>query len=281
MQDRKDLVIGRNNEGHALSLEEIEKDDEERRKKRKDKGLNNGETELPPEPPEPEIKKRGAVPPPVPMGELEIWKLYADEDQQWRALCGHGIDRKKVPPACFALLAEIGRARKGGILQPNVSKLCEQDPRSVATRTKSLDKLGYIEKKPVLALRMRTSLLTLRAYVEKKGSGTVFLDDAKKDGESRGKVVDMKTMTESIFATLRDAKNNCLMHFDLKRKVVRFLQICTHRVPGSLPLVSRYAPRHIPQSCLCSHGSQARSRRLSPSYSRPCQSPTSTSPPFR
>ncbi|KAF8421037.1 hypothetical protein EV426DRAFT_719012 [Tirmania nivea] len=50
---------------------------------------------------------------------VKKWRVYASLERRWKALTGHGIDHKKIPPKFFDLLTKIGRHHKKGILQPD------------------------------------------------------------------------------------------------------------------------------------------------------------------
>lgn len=227
----QDFSVGRNNEGKDLSWKEIKEDDTRRRQKRADDNIpdSNDGIPIPPQDNEPETqakrkKKRRLPPEVIPMGEYEVWRVYTTEEKQWMTLTGHGIDRKKVPPTVFDLLAVIGKCRHAGILQPDLTRAAGQDPRSSSARTTLLADLGYIEKRSVLAARLRTSILTLKRFITPTQAETIFLDPSKakpKETEQKGQTVDINVLTSEIFRVLGEAKNKTLMHCDLKKKLVR------------------------------------------------------------
>lgn len=93
--------------------------------------------------------------------------------------------------------------------------------------------MGYIEKVNVLAAKLRTSKLTLQSYAtlrdlkenklkkKAKEAGTK-VDKNSANAQWTGDTVDVRKMVEAIFAVLRQAKNQVLMHSDIKRKLVVF-----------------------------------------------------------
>ncbi|KAF8477313.1 hypothetical protein BDZ91DRAFT_843996 [Kalaharituber pfeilii] len=241
----KDFKVGKNNEGKDLELEEVEagysQDDTQKSncKRKGKKTANKGNTgeaiadfEDADRNEEQEMgeeifdaEKRVSQP-----GKAIKWKVYTSLEQRWRALTGHGIDHKKIPPKFFDLLMEIGRHREAGILQPSLTKITGQDARSVGPRTAQLAKMGYIEKVNVLAAKLRTSKLTLQSYATRRDLKENHLRKkaAEKGSKSEkntanapwtGDTVDVRKMVEAIFAELRKAKNHVLMHSDLKRKL--------------------------------------------------------------
>lgn len=139
----------------------------------------------------------------------------------------------QVPPKFFDLLTEIGRHREEGLLQPILTKITNQDARSVGPRTAALAKMGYIEKINVLAAKLRTSKLTLQRYatirdLKEKRLRKQATQEGTKVGKNNvnapwtGDTVDVKKMVDAIFAELKKAKNHVLMHNDIKRKLVSF-----------------------------------------------------------
>ena len=91
--------------------------------------------------------------------------------------------------------------------------------------------MGYVEKVNVLAAKLRTSKLTLQSYATRRDlranqikksaaqSGSVEKDKSANSAWT-GDTVDVRKMVEAIFEELRKAKNQVLMHSDLKRKLV-------------------------------------------------------------
>ena len=94
-------------------------------------------------------------------------RLYASQNRIWQALTGHSIDLKKVPSMEFVLLSMIASRGMNGITQPDLTLLSGQDKRSVPHRTDELSRKGYIQKMPVQAGKMRTSLCVHKKFVTK------------------------------------------------------------------------------------------------------------------
>lgn len=85
-------------------------------------------------------------------------RLYASQNRVWQALTGHSIDLKRVPSMEFVLLSIIAAHGSNGITQPELTRLSNQDKRSVPHRTDELARKGYIIKESVQSGRIRTSL---------------------------------------------------------------------------------------------------------------------------
>ncbi|KAF8430301.1 hypothetical protein EV426DRAFT_542339, partial [Tirmania nivea] len=254
-----DFKVGKNNEGSTLELEEVEEGYEADTLKNKDEenivdgegtevvtggdvetgsqavetspqaievvsiAIENGSRVV--EEPIADVSEEDAR-----VTKVKKWRVYASLERRWKALTGHGVDHKKIPPKFFDLLTEIGRHREKGILQPTLTRVTNQDARSVGPRTAALAKMGYIEKVNVLAAKLRTSKLTLQSYAtlrdlkekklkkKAKEAGTK-VDKNSANAQWTGDTVDVRKMVEAIFAVLRQAKNQVLMHSDIKRKL--------------------------------------------------------------
>ena len=232
LRQQEDFKVGIDGEGNGLSLDEIVAD------------LRNQVEDS-----EGEANKGG-----------KVWRVYTSEGRHWRTLTGHGPDLKrvrylflesigcwrpytnihvKVPNAVFKCLEVIAKHREQGLIQPELTKITGQDKKSVAGRTTILKNLGLIEKVSVLAKSLNTSKLTLTKYalqrdikrqvaqesreVVVKKRGKKFLD-TKNDAANiawTGATIDTEKLIKAIFSELKGAKNQVLMHSDLKRKLVR------------------------------------------------------------
>ncbi|KAF8450108.1 hypothetical protein BGX38DRAFT_1269609 [Terfezia claveryi] len=248
-----DFKVGKNNEGSTLELEEVEEvyeqigADTQKGKEIENivdaqgiEGVTGGDVETGSQAVEPSSQAIGVESEAIEPGsqaveeakatKMKKWRVYASLEQRWKSLTGHGVDHKKIPPKFFDLLTEIGRHREKGILQPTLTKVTNQDARSVGPRTAALAKMGYIEKVNVLAAKLRTSKLTLQCYAtlrdlkenklkkKAKEAGTK-VDKNSANAQWTGDTVDVRKMVEAIFAVLRQAKNQVLMHSDIKRKL--------------------------------------------------------------
>ncbi|KAF1815732.1 hypothetical protein P152DRAFT_455453 [Eremomyces bilateralis CBS 781.70] len=151
---------------------------------------------------DPQVKIEEAAENPASQDKIRI---YASEERIWHALAGHGIDRKRVPPLEFQLLCVIAAQGPKGIIQPQLVKLSGQDKRSLPRRTDALQEKGYIVKKSIIQGGMRTSILTLRRYVEEHTE--VASDDAANktrifvDGQ-----VQVFNAVDAIYELLKDIK---------------------------------------------------------------------------
>lgn len=128
----------------------------------------------------------------------------------WYAITGHGPDASKVLPMEFKLLSIIASHKGNGIIQTELVNASGQDKRSVPKRTDQLSRKGYIEKRPIQAKSVRTSLCTLRKFV-----GTPsYLDGSFKTPADRGKglkpeagdVIDFKVFLDNLFKCLKEYK---------------------------------------------------------------------------
>lgn len=91
-------------------------------------------------------------------------RLYVTESKMWECLTGHGVDYQKLPRFEWLALLGIASVMEEGILQGDLTRLVGQDKRSLPKRTDELARKGYIEKKPILARRCKTSKLWLKSF---------------------------------------------------------------------------------------------------------------------
>jgi hypothetical protein len=120
-----------------------------------------------------------------------------------------------------------------------LTKITGQDKKSVAGRTTLLKNLGLIEKVSVLAKSLNTSKLTLTKFAfqretkrqsaqdskepipKRKGKKTLDINHEATNAPWTGPTIDTERLIKAIVAELKVAKNQVLMHSDLKRKLVR------------------------------------------------------------
>ncbi|KAF2486315.1 hypothetical protein BDY17DRAFT_351244 [Neohortaea acidophila] len=95
-------------------------------------------------------------------------RIFTSEERVWHAIAGHGVDTKRLPAKEFDLLSIIAAHGPDGILQPDVTRLSQQDKRSVPKRTDELAKKGYITKDKVIAAKAHTAILKLSKYATKQ-----------------------------------------------------------------------------------------------------------------
>ena len=139
-------------------------------------------------------------------------RAFVSKERSWLAITGHEPDETKVPATEFALLSIIAPHKSQGIAQPELVKLSGQDKRSVPKRTDSLHQKGYIEKKPINMTRARTSLCTLRGFVEDQARNVVT--DAPAGQEADRGIIDVKAFADQLIATIR--KHRIISRADLK-----------------------------------------------------------------
>ena len=96
---------------------------------------------------------------------------YASEERIWRAVTGHGVDHKRIPPKLFEILEVVAAHGPEGVLQPKTRRITEQDKQSIPYRTDKLSDKGYITKERVVVPKMVTSRLKLWRWADPTTSG--------------------------------------------------------------------------------------------------------------
>lgn len=187
----RELSVGKNREGNALTLEEMEA----RCESRAPDGINGARnaTNMTATPGETTTSQTTFK------QEPEELRIFVSEERIWLAIVGHLPDTSRISPFEFALLSIIASKKEKGIIQPDLATASGQDKRSVPKRTDMLQARGYIEKKPVQYKSMRTSLCILRKFA---GNAVVATDHS----EDAREVIDMEAFLEDIFACLRQYK---------------------------------------------------------------------------
>lgn len=85
-------------------------------------------------------------------GPADIIRVQPTQDTQWRYLTGLEISKKlkvQLGEKPFQLLCEIAKYGAKGIVSPDLCKATGQDPRSLPSRFKKLEEMGYIVRKNV------------------------------------------------------------------------------------------------------------------------------------
>lgn len=145
-------------------------------------------------------------------------RMYVSQNRTWQAVAGHSIDLQKVPGMQFVLLSIIAAKGANGILQPELTKLSGQDKRSVPGRTDELAQAGYIEKKPVQAGTVRTSLLVHKRFVREghflKGSDNI-------EDVFRSRTVILTGFVGLLYKLFQDEDTDFIQMRDLRKKLVR------------------------------------------------------------
>ncbi|KAL4878828.1 hypothetical protein BJY04DRAFT_229542 [Aspergillus karnatakaensis] len=126
-------------------------------------------------------------------------RVFVSEERTWLAITGHEPDDTKVLPLEFELLSIIASRQASGISQPELIRISGQDKRSVPKRTDVLQKKGYIEKRAIQMRNARTSLCTLRKFVQagQSSSETSTRSDADR-------MIDFKAFTSKLFQILKE-----------------------------------------------------------------------------
>ncbi|KAL3467798.1 hypothetical protein BJX64DRAFT_247486 [Aspergillus heterothallicus] len=176
-----EVSVGKNREGNHLTLE----DAENRQRSTADVSGTTQDTQT---------TQSGNTPP----------LLFVSEERTWLAITGHGRDDTKVLPMEFALLSIVASRGSSGITQPELIKLSGQDKRSVPKRTDVLAQKGYIEKRAVQIKAARTSLCTLRKFLN---PDNLALKQQADNASANGvKMIDFGAFTDRLFETLREHK---------------------------------------------------------------------------
>lgn len=144
--------------------------------------------------------------------------VFVSEERTWFAITGHGPDVTKVLPTEFALLSIIASRKSRGIVQTELVRLSGQDKRSVPKRTDVLQQKGYIEKRAIQVKSSRTSLCTLRKFVQAKPifDTTETPEDAEiASRDETVRILDFKVFTDKLFEVLKE--HGIIARNDLKR----------------------------------------------------------------
>jgi hypothetical protein len=231
-----DIFVGADRSGNDLTLDEIEALLVEPPKKKKDPPAPEEEGEDDEEPPVDKRKRRKPGPKPRATRRTKLvieddddeeeevqesgnWqpRIQVSEDYLWRLLCGHGKDKKRVPGFEWQLLLPIAQAREKGIVQGVLRQQTGQDKRSLPRRTDFLARKGYIEKKQVLAMKQKTSLLTHVMWLKGEDaiSDRVYPPDLPARTLNRdldpvpgheywtGEIVDLEVLARTILTVIR------------------------------------------------------------------------------
>jgi hypothetical protein len=144
-------------------------------------------------------------------------RLYASQNRIWQALTGHSIDLKKVPSMEFVLLSIIASRGMNGITQPDLTAMSGQDKRSVPHRTDELSRKGYIQKMPVQAGKMRTSLCVHKKFVTKDH----FLSSGRVEDVFQYKKFVLSGFIRLLHDKLKDS--GVVLSRDIRKKLVGHL----------------------------------------------------------
>lgn len=199
-----EVSVGRNNEWNHLTLDEAEQIHSE--------PTNSGKTSSS----DPEADQKAD---PKPDASIRI---FVSRERTWLAVAGHAPDESKVVPLEFALLSIIASHKSNGIAQPDLVKISGQDKRSVPKRTDSLQKKGYIDKRPIQTKSARTSLCTLRRFLRPTAGEAADQPQEQEyqpqgDGAQPTAMIDFDSFNNQLFDILRE--DGIIARDDLKRKL--------------------------------------------------------------
>lgn len=143
--------------------------------------------------------------------------MFVSKERTWLAITGHEPDESKVLPTEFALLSIIASRKSKGIAQTDLVKLSGQDKRSVPKRTDMLQQKGYIEKRAIQVKSSRTSLCTLKKFVQETPIYTTATPAERGTGTKHeaGDIIDFKVFIDKLFEILKEYK--VISRGDLKR----------------------------------------------------------------
>lgn len=136
-------------------------------------------------------------------------RAFVSEERTWLAVTGHEPDETKIFPTEFALLSIIAARKSNGIPQTELVRLSGQDKRSVPKRTDMLAQKGYIEKRAVQIKSARTSICTLRKFLNQENRAPEPTASATAD-----QMIDFKAFTNDLFNIMRE--HNIISRSDLK-----------------------------------------------------------------
>ncbi|QMW43777.1 hypothetical protein G4B11_007147 [Aspergillus flavus] len=139
-------------------------------------------------------------------------RVFVSKERTWLAITGHEPDENKLLATEFALLSIIASRKADGIAQTELVKLSGQDKRSVPKRTDQLQQKGYIEKRAVQIKSTRTSLCTLRKFMQAEQSST---ETTKDQSSGQPQVIDYKEFSKQLFSILRE--HEIISRVDLKK----------------------------------------------------------------
>ncbi|THV69172.1 hypothetical protein D6D28_06103 [Aureobasidium pullulans] len=144
-------------------------------------------------------------------------RLYTTEHRVWHALTDHDVDWKRIPKLEFLCLQVIAAAGRGGVLQPDVTRLTGQDKRSVPKRTDALASKGYITKEMCLGGGIKTSLLRLKKLTQEPTSTFYVVkgEAGKGEGGTR-RMVNYEQWFSEVMVTLK--KHEGLIAYEDLRK---------------------------------------------------------------
>ncbi|KAE8154656.1 hypothetical protein BDV25DRAFT_93729 [Aspergillus avenaceus] len=137
--------------------------------------------------------------------------VFVSKERTWLAITGHEPDESKVLPTEFALLSIIASRKSSGISQTELVKLSGQDKRSVPKRTDTLQQKGYIEKRAVQIRSTRTSLCTLRRFLDADHPSTEAAGTPAVDAD----IMDYQEFSSKLFSILQ--RHQIISRVDLKK----------------------------------------------------------------
>jgi hypothetical protein len=199
-----EVSVGRNNEWNHLTLEEAEQTHS------KSTGSDNISSNDPDADQKADPKRAASI------------RIFVSGERTWLAVAGHAPDESKVVPLEFALLSIIASHKSKGIAQPDLVKISGQDKRSVPKRTDSLQRKGYIDKRPIQTKSARTSLCTLRRFLRPTATEAVDQPQEQEyqpngDGAQPTAMIDFDSFNNQLFGILRE--HGIIARDDLKRKM--------------------------------------------------------------
>lgn len=140
-------------------------------------------------------------------------RIFVSQERAWYAITGHEPDILKVPASEFALLSIIAAQKSEGITQTDLVTASGQDKRSVPKRTDALAAKGYIEKRKIQIRKHRTSLLTLRRFLN---APPTEIKEEEGQKIKKAQMIDFGDLNRKLFGILETSENHIIGRNDLK-----------------------------------------------------------------
>ena len=140
-------------------------------------------------------------------------RIFVSPERAWYAITGHEPDILKVPASEFALLSIIAGQKSEGITQTDLVTVSGQDKRSVPKRTDALAAKGYIEKRKIQIRKHRTSLLTLRRFLN---APPTEIKEEEGQKVQKAQMIDFGDLNQKLFGILDTSENHIIGRNDLK-----------------------------------------------------------------
>ncbi|KAJ5948664.1 hypothetical protein N7454_001971 [Penicillium verhagenii] len=194
-----EVSVGIDNEWNHLSLDEFEK---------LEQSACNPQEEATEENEEIENDREGSE-----SSAALKFRVFVSKERTWYAVAGHEPDETKLPASEFMLLSIIANRKSNGIPQTELIQISGQDKRSVPKRTDALVAKGYIEKRAIQFRAARTSLCTLRRFL----NAPTAQPSGEKETEAKP-LIEFDDFVKRLFEALRE-NDGTISRNDLKKEL--------------------------------------------------------------